>query len=320
MARTERHGGNPMSTPASMPAALTLGSVLFNWEAERWRDFYFRIADEAPIETVHVGETVCSKRLPFFAPHLPDVVERLERAGKEVVFSTLALVMEEREVAALRDLDAVEGNLVEANDVAALTHVTGRPHVIGPFVNVYNEGTLDLLVKRGAVRICLPIEVPEKTLRVLGAEAAGCVELEAFAFGRMPLALSARCYHARHHGLTKDNCRFVCAKDPDGLTVETLDDQPFLAINGIQTMSHRYISLIQELDLLAECGVGRIRLSPHTCDMVAVAETFRAVLDGRLGGPEGQTELDRITGGVPFSNGFLHGAEGAAQVPRPESE
>ncbi|HUI94161.1 MAG TPA: U32 family peptidase, partial [Xanthobacteraceae bacterium] len=36
--------------------ALTLGPVLFNWPADRWRDFYVRIADEAPVDRVCVGE------------------------------------------------------------------------------------------------------------------------------------------------------------------------------------------------------------------------------------------------------------------------
>lgn len=56
---------------------LTLGPVLFHWQPELWRDFYFRVADEAPVDTVVVGEVVCSKRSPFFAEHMPAVVERL---------------------------------------------------------------------------------------------------------------------------------------------------------------------------------------------------------------------------------------------------
>ena len=35
---------------------LTLGPLLFNWQPEAWRDFYFRIADEAPVTTVYLGE------------------------------------------------------------------------------------------------------------------------------------------------------------------------------------------------------------------------------------------------------------------------
>ena len=46
---------------------LTLGPVLYNWQPERWRDFYFRIADEAPVDRVAVGEVVCSKLRTLFA-------------------------------------------------------------------------------------------------------------------------------------------------------------------------------------------------------------------------------------------------------------
>jgi collagenase-like PrtC family protease len=48
-----------------MEMRLTLGPLLFNWPAERWRDFYARIADEAPVDRVVLGEVVCSKRQPF---------------------------------------------------------------------------------------------------------------------------------------------------------------------------------------------------------------------------------------------------------------
>ena len=47
---------------------LTLGPNLFNWAPETWRDFYFRIADEAPVAVVYLGETICSKRAPLARP------------------------------------------------------------------------------------------------------------------------------------------------------------------------------------------------------------------------------------------------------------
>ena len=78
-------------------AALTLGPVLFNWPAERWRDFYFAVADEASIDSVCVGEVVCAKRAPFSAAVLPEVVERLVRGGKEVVLGSPILVADRRE-------------------------------------------------------------------------------------------------------------------------------------------------------------------------------------------------------------------------------
>ena len=55
-------------------AKLTLGPVLFHWPAERMQDFYARIADEADIDIVYLGESVCSKRASFFDPLLPDLI------------------------------------------------------------------------------------------------------------------------------------------------------------------------------------------------------------------------------------------------------
>src|SRR3954469_19533228 len=81
------------------PGKLTLGPLLFHWTPEKRRDFYFRIADDAAIDCVYLGEVVCSKREPFFAPELDAIATRLAAAGKQVVRSTLALMTLDREVA-----------------------------------------------------------------------------------------------------------------------------------------------------------------------------------------------------------------------------
>ena len=156
-------------------------------------------------------------------------------------------------------------------------------------MNVYNEETLRFLAGHGARNICLPIELPFSATRVLCTAAAALnVTIEVQVFGRQSLALSARCYHARAHGRTKDTCRFVCENDPDGLVLATLEGKPFLVANGVQTLSCEYLNLAQEIPALKAAGVTRFRLSPHSCDMVQVATTFRGVLDGdaeRRGGP-----------------------------------
>lgn len=292
---------------------LTLGPLLFNWPAERIGDFYARVADEAPVDTVHLGEVVCSKREPFLREVLPEAAERLQRAGKEVVWSTLSLIADGRDVRMTQSfLDGLDG-LVEANDLTALTVLEGRPAAIGPTVNVYNEGTLAWLAGKNAVRVCLPPELPADRIAALAA-AAGPVELEIFAFGRMPLALSARCYHARAHGLHKDGCQYVCNEDPDGMPLETLDGEPFLAVNGIQTLSHSLADLSLEAEDLVRIGVRRFRLSPHAVDMVAISQAWRDLLDGRLGAAEAH---ERIAGLAPFaalSNGYYHGRTGATCV------
>src|SRR5690606_4776964 len=104
---------------------------------------------------------------------------------------------------------------------------------------------------------------------------------EVFAFGRLPLAISARCAHARVKGNSKDNCQFVCQDDPDGLAVDTLDGQSFLTLNGVQTMSHTCQVLLAELPALRDAGVSHIRLSPQHCDMNLVAAAFAKARDGR---------------------------------------
>lgn len=298
---------------------LTLGPVYFLWEEARWRDFHFRIADEAAVDRVVIGETVCSKRQHFIEPHLPEVIERLERAGKQVVLSSLALVTQEREMRQIRELAEMAENLVEANDLAALGLLSGKPHTIGPLVNAYNAATARLLARRGATRICLPPELPLASLREIAGSDVGA-ELEIFAFGRMPLAISARCAHARSKGRIKDNCLFVCGEDPDGLAVRTLDGQSFLALNGVQTISHNCQVLLQELPELTEAGILSFRLSPQDCDMVAVARIYREMLDGRLEPETALEQLRAIYPAAPFSNGFLHAVEGAKWVARLRSD
>jgi len=291
---------------------LTLGPVLFNWRAKVWRDFYFRIANEAAIDTVVVGEVVCSKRLPFFEDAMPQVIERLQGSGKEVVLASLALVTLERERRATVAL-AADSLPVEANDVACLATLAGRPHAIGPLVQVYNERTARYLADRGANRICLTPELPAGSIAAIAAAVPGTT-VEVIGFGRVPLAISARCYHARAEGLSKDNCRFVCERDPDGLTVDTLDRENFVAVNGVQTLSHNCVNLAGELGWLGSIGVGAVRLSPQSCDMVAVAAVFRGMLDGEIDRGQGLAVLSRLFPHVPFANGFLHGRPGADWV------
>ncbi len=302
-------------------AELTLGPNLFHWPAETLRDFYFRIADEAPLSTVYLGEVVCSKRTPFFEDHLEPVAERLRRAGKTVVFSSLSEVVIKRERKLLEAFARQQDRALEVNNTAALLHLQGRPHRIGALMNVYNEDALTWLAARGATHFALLAELPKSVIAVLAqAAAAAGAGIEVQVFGRASLALSARCYHARAHGRVKDNCQFVCGEDPDGMPLTTLDGQPFLAVNGIQTLSHTYVDLMAEMAEMAAMGVTHFRLMPHSCDMVAVARAYDDVLGGRIEPAEGAARLRGLGIGAPFSNGFYHGRPGHEWRPRVAAE
>jgi len=295
-----------------MNAVLTLGPHLYHWPANEWRDFYFRIADEAPVQSVCIGEIVCPKRAPFALPDYNAVIARLRAAGKEVVLSTPALIVDGRDLALLRDALAMEEVLVEANDVAALALLAGRPHAIGPYINTYNRTTAARLAAGGATRITVPIELPAEAIGLMAGLAAP--EIEVQVFGRWPLAISARCYHARAYGRTKDACLFACGEDLDGLPVNTLDGESFLAVNGVQTLSATYGCLLRELGELKQAGVRRFRLSPQRTDMVAIARLYRDVLDDRLSAEEARRSVERLAGSVALSNGFFHAREGARAV------
>lgn len=314
----------PTSRPSSAPEregdamtggtpTLTLGPLLFNWPAATWEDFYARIAEEADLDRVVLGEVVCSKRLPFYVERLPAAVERLTRAGKQVVLASLALVTTERERALCADLAAMADVELEVSDLTLLDHLDhGRAFSVGPLVNVYNEASLAYLAARGARRVCLPPELPLSSIEVIGPAARGAgVALEVWSFGRVPLAISGRCYHARIHGLSKDSCQFVCAEDADGLAVDTLDGEAFLAVNGVQTLSHSCATTLGALDRLRFAGVSSFRLSPQDCDMVAVAALYRERLRGAIDDAEALARLRRVGAVTPLSNGFLFGAPGA---------
>ena len=289
---------------------LTLGPLLFHWPADRKRDFYARIADEAPVDTVYLGEVVCSKRAPFFEPDIPGLVERLERGGKKVVLSSLCEVMVKRERDMIARFAETQSHEIEVNDASALLHVAGKPHRLGPLMNVYNEQTLSVLVNRGATHICAPPELPGASVAVLGARAAELgVGLEVQVFGRVSLAVSARCYHARAHGRTKDNCQFVCENDADGMTLRGLDGKAFLAINGIQTLSHAWLDLAGDIDALLAAGVTDLRLSPHSIDMVAIASLYRDIMEGRSDAASARETLRALIP-APVANGFWRGKSG----------
>lgn len=293
---------------------ITLGPIYFLWNEEKWRDFYFAVADEAPVDRVVIGETICSKRSHFHEAVLADVIERLESAGKEIVLSTLALATLGRELKSTAALMQQSDYPVEVNDLSGLG-LAKHSHLIGPLVNVYNGATARLLFGRGATTICLPPELPFASVRAI-CGALPDKDFEIMAFGRLPLAISARCAHARAKGRSKDNCQFVCGEDPDGLPLKTLDRQSFLVLNGVQTVSQTCQVLLEELQDLARAGVTGIRLSPQDCDMVAVANVFRGVLNQETEVAAGLESLRRLYPGTEFSNGFHHSQEGAKWVQR----
>jgi len=178
---------------------------------------------------------------------------------------------------------------------------------------------VEVFARFGASSICLPPELSLSSIHQICRRASG-IAFEVFAFGKVPLAISARCAHARFRGLTKDSCQFICGEDPDGVPVDTLDGRRFLALNGVQTVSATCHSAVGDVEALRNSGVGALRLSPQACDMVAVARVFRDVADCRIDGTSAHGMLAAAYPGATFSNGFLHALPGHFVISSPGSE
>lgn len=292
---------------------LTVGPLMFLWSPERIADYYAQVAAAPEVSRVYLGEVVCGKRSPLTVESLLLAEEALVRAGKSVVWASQALPATPREARAVREL-AEASALLEVNDVAALAALPkGAAFVAGPMLNLYNESAVAALAARGCQRICANVEL---SLDAVAAIAKACpdVEIELFAYGRLPLALSGRCYHARAHKAHKDGCLFVCETDPDGMAIRTVDGAPFLAVNGIQTLSHGVHLADAELDRLIAAGVKALRISPHTGDVRAVLAGFAAFVRGELDGAGLREAVAATRPPGPLINGYLYGKAGMLAV------
>jgi collagenase-like PrtC family protease len=264
---------------------LALGPPQYFWPRGRTLAFY-REALTWPIDVVYLGESVCSKRRELRLADWLQIGDEFAQAGVEVVLSSLALLEAESELAQLRRLVGNGRFLVEANDIAAvqLARELRVPFVGGPSLNIYNLGTLRMLVADGLKRLVPGVELGREWLGELRAAAAAegfdLPPVEAIAWGRLPLAWSARCFTARALGLGKDDCGFRCIDYPDGLKLATREQQDFLVINGVQVQSFEVCDLAPVIGELIDAGIGALRLYPQADDMAAVVGRFRQALEG----------------------------------------
>lgn len=285
---------------------LSVGPILYLWDRATVLAFYEALC-QAPVDIVYIGEVVCNKRRLLMKEDWIGVAKMLRSADKEVVVSTLALAEAESELSALARSVGNASGLVEANDYACVECLAGRPFVAGPHLNVYNEATLNLLARHGARRWVAPVELPLAIVAALATLRPDNLEVEMFAYGRLPLAFSARCFTARAHQRSKDECQFICGDYPDGITLYSREDQPFLALNGIQTQSAAVHNLLPRVKSLRNAGVDVLRLSPQSRDFIAVAESFHDALQGEL---KAALPSPFLPGG--YCDGYLDGAAGIA--------
>jgi len=283
---------------------LTLGPILYFWERARVFEFYDAVAGW-PVERVCLGETVCAKRRALRSADWLALARDLAACGKEVVLSQLALVEARSEAGAMRRL-CEQGWPVEANDFTAvgIAEELGVPFIGGHALNLYNRPAIARLAAAGMGTWVAPLELDADGIAAVTRNGLE-VEAELFAFGRLPLAWSARCFAARAHGRSKDDCGFVCREDPDGLPLRTREGEDFLVINGIQTQSAGTLDLLPNLARIRRLGIDSVRLSPQARHMADVVRAW----DGARNGAAPCGLPREWLAGIPF-DGLFRGVAG----------
>lgn len=291
---------------------LALGPLLYYWPRDTVYAFYEAMA-ATPLDVVYLGETVCSRRHELRQADWLAIARMLQGAGKQAVLSTQVLLESTSEVSQMQRIVQNDEFLVEAGDMGAVHGLAGRrPFVAGPQLNLYNASSLAWMAQLGASRWVMPLEMRRSDLAALLAQRPEGLETEVFAYGRLPLAFSARCFTARHRNLPKDDCGFSCLDHPDGLLLSTRESESFLVLNGTQTQSARVYNLLDEMPALHMLGVDLVRLSPQSRHMEQVVAAF----DAARHAPPDAGALDRMRPFMPDApcNGYWHGLPGLEQV------
>jgi len=292
---------------------LALGPIQYYWPRETVFSFYEAMAS-MPLDVVYLGETVCSRRHELRLADWLDIAAKLQDAGKEVVLSTQVLLESGAEVSTMHRIAANGRFGVEANDMGAVQQLAGKQaFVAGPQLNLYNLSSLQWMASLGASRWVMPLEMKQDDLAILQQGRPQGLQTEVFAYGRMPLAFSARCFTARHRNLPKDDCRFSCLDHPDGLALKTREREDFLVLNGTQTQSSKVYNLLGALGQMQALGVDALRLSPQAQGMAGVVALFDAVRRQALAPAEALARLRPLMPG-PGCNGYWHGRPGLEQI------
>lgn len=293
---------------------ISLGPIYFYWSKQQVFDFYQQIA-QSSVDVVYLGEVVCSKRHELRLDDWLQIAQQLSAAGKEVVLSTLTLIEADSELKRLKKICNNQNYGVEANDFSAINLLTKdcTPFVIGPSVNVYNTASLNYLAKQGLRRWCYPVELSKDTLLDIVNNKHNALEVEVFAYGQLPLAFSARCFTARAYDLPKDDCQYKCIDHQQGMLLSTKEDQSFLIMNGIQTLSSDVQNLVCELDEMKKIGVDVIRISPQVESTNQIIDVFRDRIDQKNTSQEAFNILAQLSDNKQ-RNGYWHNQEGMKGV------
>lgn len=264
----------------------SLGSVLYYWPKHKLYEFY-QLAAQSDADIIYLGETVCSKRRAMKPADWIDLAKQLSTSGKQIILSTLALLQAPSELKEISKLVDNGDFLVEAHDFGVVNMLAERklPFIAGHGLNCYNAQALNILLRQGMMRWCMPVELSRDWLINLlnqcdELKIRNKFEVEVMSYGYLPLAYSARCFTARSETRAKDDCETCCIHYPQGRKVLSQEQQQVFTLNGLQTQSGYCYNLGNEQTSMNDL-VDIVRISPDSIDSLAVLTQFKANQTGK---------------------------------------
>ncbi|MRS11936.1 MAG: hypothetical protein EG823_02540 [Actinobacteria bacterium] len=258
---------------------LSLAPLSGRCGPEAIADFYREAAECPDVDRVYIGELFCAKRLIPMRT-FEQAVRVLEDAGKQVVFSTLAMPFGEADYESAAPY--VEGvTTVEVNSLGFIPWMRERfgskAITAGPLCSLYNRDDLEIVRDWGCTGVALNIALMPET--VLDLCTNGAIPAEVFLEGRPPLAFSWRCYAARFAGRPQKTCGYAC-REQDGLTLQNLEGEPGFVVDGTAVLPGQIISTVDQALGYQNAGAAFGRLWVGPGEIAAVASAYAALLHG----------------------------------------
>lgn len=289
-----------VNTGTNIPT-ISLAPLHYPWSGEEITRFYQEAAENPLIKRIYLGEIVCAKRRPLLQKYLTAIIENLLTSDKEIVISTPVLHNDNDSHQLMLDNITLAKDhqlTVEINDLAGLVHLNNQPFIIGPYINTYNQDTLNVFKRSGARLLCPPFECNQTVIRDL---AQGNLPLEITIFGKIPLSISSRCFIAHNLQVEREDCKLACIQQNRELIASSGSTDLF-TINGMQVQSAKIYNLINQLPELLAMGISNFRIMPtggfsleKITGMISMVLTEQKPLD-----------FDNNL----FVNGFYHNCEG----------
>ncbi|MBS9778467.1 MAG: U32 family peptidase [Gammaproteobacteria bacterium] len=240
----------------------SLAPILYKVPDDDIVAFYNETKKIDALHSLSIGETVCTKRSRAKHKLLFNIAENMANAGKEVYISTPALIMDKNDIDYTTKIIKESEFPIEANDLTSISLCLeyGKAFSVGALVNTYNENTLQYFFNKGALKVSLPFEIPVESAVKIATSKNHKVEFTAY--GKVPLSMSARCYHAKHYGKNKRTCAFVCEAHKTGMEISTIENQKILLVNGTMVMSPKTTYFLDKLELFNGSNIDSFKIIP----------------------------------------------------------